>query len=451
MAKVSTKETSRTRAKNAAALEAVATSIAKLQELLVQAEDLKQEGFPYRDAVRARVELHVRECVKIVFGDRAPEAQPWRHYHVRATTPAEVTETLSQLHDLLGQLERKKLELLGVPPLPPVARPEEGTAAGQTVPAMDTTPPLAPPVPEAAPPDLPVESTGGVPVPPAGRQTTGPTAAPSPLSQAMSSAEALPLSEAAPSAQAPPSPGPPSTVTPQASAPQSSPLPPAPRAMSRPEAPIAPEPREQVRAAAVQAEAQTAAPRPFVPPDTIGAGERSPDRTAGQASATLRHAGSGLPSPLPDDPLETIRKLCARFHAIVRQLRLRREYRPTIDVEDERDVQDLMFALLRYELEEVSPHEWVPPYQNPTPSTAMVLPRHRLVVLAKKTRSGHGAREIAQELTADGQEFSTAAGPQSLVCFVYDPDGRIGNPRSLEADLTRVSDAQVLEVIIFPK
>ena len=426
MPKVSAKDSSRSRSKGSSALEAVATSITKLQELLVQAEDLKQEGFPYRDAVRARVELHVRECAKVVFGDRSPESQQWKHYHMRATSPAEVVTTIAQLHELLAQLERKKLDLLGIPPpaTPPDVQnhSEESTKNAPAGAVANRTEKSAPPSPTAQEATAPASTTST-------ELRKAPSPAPEPVTTAGLAAHQSKLPEAPPS---PPSPSvrePSAAPPPQASAPQSSSSPPSPQALGRLEAPIAPEPREQVREAVILAEAQAAAPRPLVP----GASHDE------------------LPPLQTIDPLDTIRKICGRFHSVVRQLRLRREYRPTIDVEDERDVQDLMFTLLRYELEEVSTHEWVPPYQAPTPSVAMALPRHHLVMLAKKTRSGHGAREIAQELIVDGQEFSPANGHQSIACFVYDPDGRIGNPRSLEAELTKVSDAQVIEVIIYPK
>ena len=432
MAKVSAKDPSRSRAKNASALEAVATSITKLQELLVQAEDLKQEGFPYRDAVRARVELHVRECAKVVFGERAPESQQWKHYHVRATTPGEVVTTIAQLHELLGQLERKKLELLGIPPPPssqPNEQPQHAESSGKTVSEETAQGNRA-----AASPTAP--ST------PIGHDPTQPSTPPATVDPAVHAPERLP-------APLVPTGSVPTVASPtQASAPQLSSSPPSPQTSVRRETPIAPEPREQVRDAIIQAEAQTAAPRPLTDPQSPSPDQRPPAPVGTLLRETLNLSPAEHSSA---DPLDTVRKICGRFHAVVRQLRLRREYRPTIDVEDERDVQDLMFTLLRYELEEVSPYEWVPPYQQPTPSVAMVLPRHQLVILAKKTRSGHGAREIAQELTVDGQEFSPANGHHSIACFVYDPDGRIGNPRSLEAELTKVSDAQVLEVIIYPK
>src|ERR1022692_1693 len=42
------------------------------------------------------------------------------------------------------------------------------------------------------------------------------------------------------------------------------------------------------------------------------------------------------------DPFRLIERLCENFHAVARQLRHRRSNRPTLDVNDEYDVQDLI-------------------------------------------------------------------------------------------------------------
>lgn len=152
-----------------------------------------------------------------------------------------------------------------------------------------------------------------------------------------------------------------------------------------------------------------------------------------------------------DDPTHAIRKVCARFHTIARQLRLRGEYRSTLDVEDDRDVQDLLYALLRYELDEVTPQEWTPSYPSTAQAVTLVFPRHRMAVFAKKTKPGVGPREIAQQMLLDCQEFVHPGNYRAVVCFVYDPEGRIGNPRGLEADLRQVDSALPIETIVYPK
>ncbi len=182
------------------------------------------------------------------------------------------------------------------------------------------------------------------------------------------------------------------------------------------------------------------------------------EHLTGQASQPTRStARTDAPAPTPSDaagepdPLDLVRKICTRFHTVVRQLRLRREYRATLDVEDEYDVQDLFYALLRLEFDEVSSEEWMPAYTDCASRTTFFLHREGIAIVVKKTRPGVGAREIAEQLQADAERYAARDTCRTLFCFVYDPEGRIGNPRGLEMDLTSVSDRYTVELLVAPK
>ena len=149
--------------------------------------------------------------------------------------------------------------------------------------------------------------------------------------------------------------------------------------------------------------------------------------------------------------LDTLRRMCARFPLVARQLRLRKEYRPTLEITDEYDLQDLFYALLRLQFDEVGTEEWAPAYTNGERRTSYLLDWDQTVVVVKQTRSGLTTRDIAEQIAADKAHFSSRPNGTSLVCFIYDPDGRVGNPRGLEADLSTVSDTYKVEVIVAPK
>ncbi|MDH5644187.1 MAG: hypothetical protein OEY63_08300, partial [Gemmatimonadota bacterium] len=129
------------------------------------------------------------------------------------------------------------------------------------------------------------------------------------------------------------------------------------------------------------------------------------------------------------DTLQLIRKVCLRFHAVARQLRLRKDSRPTIEVEDDYDLLDLLRALLKLEFDEVGVDEWTPPYAGSLPRAALLLNREQIVVVAKKTRAGSTAKEIAEQITADSAFYAARNKCTTLFCFVYDPEGRIGSPK----------------------
>ena len=204
--------------------------------------------------------------------------------------------------------------------------------------------------------------------------------------------------------------------------------------------------------------------RPIAPDPVPSSDHRSvafPQQTqpsdSGAGSAIIAAEPRAVPTPLPSaarDPLEAlgfIRKLCTRFHALVRELRLRSENRPPFDVEDEHDVRDMVRALLCLEFEDLSMEEWTPPYAGGASRTDFFLKQERIVIVVKKTRQGLGAKEIADQVASDFQRYSIHPNCHMLLCFIYDPEGRVVNPRRLEANLARESAGRTVEVLIAPK
>ena len=151
------------------------------------------------------------------------------------------------------------------------------------------------------------------------------------------------------------------------------------------------------------------------------------------------------------DPLERVKALCCRFHSVARQLRLRGEYRSTLSVEDELDVQDLLHALLRIQFDDIGTEEWTPGYAEGASRIAFLLNDNRLAVLVKKTRNGLTAKDLTEQLRVDTERYRTKSRCTSLLCFIYDPEGRIGNPRALETSLSAVSDSLTIDVLVIPK
>jgi len=149
--------------------------------------------------------------------------------------------------------------------------------------------------------------------------------------------------------------------------------------------------------------------------------------------------------------LQFLEQLGSRFHIISRQLRDRHDNRPTLDIGDEYDVQDLMYALLRINFEDIRPEEWTPSYAGGSSRMDFLLNKEGIVVETKKTRKNLGARELSDQLIVDIDRYSKHPNCKMLFCFVYDPEGRITNPEGLEKDLTKDHDETVVRVLIAPK
>ena len=461
MARTKTSEQLRARSK-VSMIEDLSRGAGELREFLAQVEDLGREGFPYLDAGRARTELQFRECIRRTFGEKSPEFQEHRHCKLLMGSSEETRQSIALIKSLIATLEQKKLELQGgpppqqvsaTPPASPTPKPPQMTIVPASISTVQmtvtqTSPTLPPPVAIAVPlatnPD--VTTPIAIPKPPP----------PSPAA-VESSREPEPLRPSAISPEPP-------LVSPVPTAVAMSPVPP------KPVVGVDPEPSSQ----AAQQPAQTDVSKAAMPQPPRQ--ERTPIMDPIPSTGPQQQMREGAPVPphvLPhpsvpvgpsthqesapqsfqtgSDPVELVRILCRRFHSVARQLRLRGEYRATLSVEDELDVQDLLHALLRLQFDDIGTEEWTPSYAEGASRTTFLLNDNRLAVLVKKTRNGLTAKDLTEQLRIDTERYRTKSRCTSLLCFIYDPEGRIGNPRALETSLTTVSDSLTIDVLVAPK
>jgi hypothetical protein len=170
---------------------------------------------------------------------------------------------------------------------------------------------------------------------------------------------------------------------------------------------------------------------------------------AAQMEQDIADAPPAAPKQIP--PLHQIEQLLARFHRVARRLRSRRAQRQTLEVEDEYDVQDLLHALLTLFFDDIRPEEWTPSYAGKSARMDFLLKAEKIVLEIKMTRPGLGEKEIGDQLIVDIDRYRSHPDCRALVCFVYDPLGKIGNPDGLERDLSRVEDSLIVRVIVAPK
>ncbi|MFH0803115.1 MAG: hypothetical protein V2A78_12130 [bacterium] len=145
-----------------------------------------------------------------------------------------------------------------------------------------------------------------------------------------------------------------------------------------------------------------------------------------------------------DDQVATIKKLIDKFHAVARQLKQRYMKRPTLEVTDEYDVQDLLHALLKINFDDIRSEEWTPSYAGGSSRMDFLLKAEKIVIEVKKTRSKLGIKEIGDQLAIDILRYRVHPDCKTLLCFVYDPEEQISNPKGLEQDLSQsVGEIQV--------
>lgn len=159
----------------------------------------------------------------------------------------------------------------------------------------------------------------------------------------------------------------------------------------------------------------------------------------------------GGATPSAPDHLSLLERICLRFHTVARQLQTRHAERPTLSIEDEYDVQDLMHGLLRLHFDDIRSEEWSPSYAGGASRVDFLLKAEGIVVEIKKTRPSLKAAELGAQLLVDIARYSRHPDCRTLVCFIYDPEGRVGNPAGLERDLEDHDGKLKVRAIVGPK
>ena len=151
-----------------------------------------------------------------------------------------------------------------------------------------------------------------------------------------------------------------------------------------------------------------------------------------------------------ESPVDNIINLIGKFHIIARQIRNRYDSRETLDINDEYDVQDLFNALLYIYFEDIRKEEWTPSYAGQCARMDFLIKDCDVVIEIKKTRKGLSDKEVGNQLIEDIERYKIHPNCSTLICFVYDPEGRISNPRGIENDLSKKHDDLDVIVLIRP-
>lgn len=137
------------------------------------------------------------------------------------------------------------------------------------------------------------------------------------------------------------------------------------------------------------------------------------------------------------DAVAVVTGIGDRARVVSRQLKRRHGKRPTLEINDEYDWQDLFHALLRLFFDDVRAEDHTPIAGGASARVDFVLPAHRLAVELKHARDGMTSKTLGEELIIDRDRYAAHPAVSHLVTLVLDPDGVIANPRGIEADLSK--------------
>jgi hypothetical protein len=137
------------------------------------------------------------------------------------------------------------------------------------------------------------------------------------------------------------------------------------------------------------------------------------------------------PSSLEELLQVIIRGLPRAMHPLTH----RRKGLPSISIQSEYDIQDLLHSQLRPWVADIRPEEYTPSYAGTATRMDFLLPRYSLVLETKRVRDKAHAAVIGDELIVDIEHYRRHPKCNRLWCIVYDPQHLIPNPSGLVTDL----------------
>ncbi|EIH4156161.1 malate dehydrogenase [Escherichia coli] len=153
------------------------------------------------------------------------------------------------------------------------------------------------------------------------------------------------------------------------------------------------------------------------------------------AREDLAHSVTAQTMATEHAELDLIINILNKFPAFCRQLKKRYNDRTPLEINDEYDVQDLVHALLLLHFDDIRPEEGSPSFAGSSSRQDFLLKKEKIVIEVKKTRRFLGANKIGEELLIDMARYRAHPDCETLVCFVYAPEGWVTNPKGVIDDL----------------
>lgn len=134
------------------------------------------------------------------------------------------------------------------------------------------------------------------------------------------------------------------------------------------------------------------------------------------------------------DTLATLESLLRRLPETIRQLRDRHDSRPTLRVDDEYDLEDLLRAILHLHFDDVRRETRTPSYATGVRTDFVVGPE-RIAVSAKIAIAARCEAELISAVHEDIRFYQQQAECGGLAVLIYDPEQQLREPRRMEVAL----------------
>lgn len=119
-----------------------------------------------------------------------------------------------------------------------------------------------------------------------------------------------------------------------------------------------------------------------------------------------------------------------------------------IQISNEPEMQYLLKGILRLFFDDIRPETYTPNYANKSNRTDFLLPKQRILIETKMTRTGLNDKQLGEELIIDKEHYRNHPNVDIILCLVYDPDRRIKNPEGIK-DIQELKDPPYFSIHFF--
>jgi hypothetical protein len=147
--------------------------------------------------------------------------------------------------------------------------------------------------------------------------------------------------------------------------------------------------------------------------------------------------------------------LLTKFHSLAKSVTLRRKGKQVYEFNDEYDVQDLLFCLVKSHFKNADREDPATSVGKGYTVIDIVIPEHNIVVEIKMIKDNAKEKEIVEQLKIDFESYHTHKACKKLIAFIYDPNTVIKDPDKIINDLsgkrTKGDKSFEVYVVINPK
>jgi len=161
-----------------------------------------------------------------------------------------------------------------------------------------------------------------------------------------------------------------------------------------------------------------------------------------------------------EDVLTILERIFSRFHRIYLQLQDRYNKRPTIEITDEYDVQNLLHSLFHLYFTNIQSEVDLPQFAGKNSRVDFVLKKERIMIEVKiisqkedkKSSPKTKDKQLGIDLIDDIPRYKQYQDASTLIFFIYDPNNLMSNPQGIIDDIeTQSNNDFLVKVFIYPR